>query len=204
MSGRRQRTAASAPISSNVTPSTVDGGVGFERAVVDMAANLVPFGVEIEHHQQLADLPHQRADHGFLTGAQIAALGQLARDAARQQRAVQFEFRVDAARRAVMKVIDDLQADHEMADRVHAEHHQCARHGRDVAAERHVHGRVGEPQHFLRQGEVGQHHLHEAGEVEVVIVHRRHGRAQRLRQHGKSPRSLIRVQSRSSTAAFTM
>jgi hypothetical protein len=98
-------------------------GIGFECAVFDMPADLIPLGVEIEHHQQLADLPHQRADHGFFPGAQIAALSQLARNAARQQRAVQFEFRVDPARRAVMKVIDDFQADHQMADRVHAEHH---------------------------------------------------------------------------------
>jgi hypothetical protein len=101
------------------------------------------------------------------------------------QRAVQFEFRVDAARRAVMEVIDDLQTDDQMTDRVHAKHHQRARHRRDVAAECHVHCRVREPQHLLREREVRQHHLHEASEVEVVVVHRRHGGAQRLRQHRK-------------------
>lgn len=89
-------------------------------------ADLFPFRVEIADDEQLADLPHQRADHRLLARAKIDVLGQLARDAARQQRAVQFELRVDAARRAVMKVVDELEPDDEMADGVHAEHHQRA------------------------------------------------------------------------------
>ncbi len=179
-------------------------GIGFDCAVFDMPADLIPLGVEIEHHQQLADLPHQRADHGFFAGAQIAAFGQLAGDAARQQRAVQFEFRVDAARRAVMKVIDDFQADHQMADRVHAEHHQRARHGGDVAAERHVHGRVGKPQHFLRKAKSDSTTCTRPVKSRSSLFIAAMVVRSDCDSIGKSPRSLIRVQSRSSTAAFTM
>jgi hypothetical protein len=64
--------------------------------------------LEIERDEQLADLAHQRADDRFLGGAHILVFGELARDLARQERAVQFELRVDTARRALMKVIDEL------------------------------------------------------------------------------------------------
>ncbi len=105
-------------------------------------------------------------------------LGELASDAAREHRAVQFEFRVDTVRRAVMKVVDELQADDEVADRIHAEHHQRARDSRDIAAKGHVHRRIGEPEHLLCEREIGQHDLHERREVEIVVVDRRHRRAQ--------------------------
>ena len=151
------------------------------------AAQLVPLGLEIKRHQQLADLPHQRADHRFFRSTEFAALGHLPRDRAGQQRAVQFELGIDTARRAVMKVIDEFQPDHEMADRVHAEDHQRARDGRDVAAERDVHRGIGEPQHLLREAEVRQNDLDEGRKVQVVVAHGGYRGAQGLREHGEIP-----------------
>ena len=118
------------------------------------AAQPVPLALQIEGDQQPADLTHQRADDGLFGDPQIDAFRDAPRDRAAQQRAVQFELCVDTVRHAVMKVIDDLHTDHEMADGVHAEHHQRPRNGRDVSAERNVHRRIGEPQHFLRETDV--------------------------------------------------
>ena len=74
----------------------------------------------------------------------------------------------------------------------------------DVAAERDVHRRIGEPQHLLREAEVRQHDLHEDVKSRSSLFIADTVVRSACESIGKSPRSLMRVQSRSSTAAFTM
>ena len=149
------------------------------------AADVLAFLRKVELAQQPPEVVEHRADVALLAVAQAQALGELAREQARQAGAQELLLQL-ACVGLVLQVLEEQHGDRDVAHRVEAEHHDRARDGADApAACRAEMRRVHHPQQLVGEAKVAQdqrrQRAHALGFARRDAVDRHH----RFGQRGK-------------------
>jgi hypothetical protein len=168
-------------------PQHAAGGVRFTLSGLDGALDARPFLRQIKGCQQLADAMQQGADHAHFAVPDVRLADDGTGDGTGHQAVGQLPFGGMGIRVHLPKRTDQLDPQGQVSHRLEPQNAQRVGDGGNTPADGRVHGGIGQAQHLLGKGYVGQHGIDQGRGVLLADLQSLDDLGHGMIQGGESP-----------------